>query len=83
MWGADITYIDMAEGWLYLAAVLDLYSCKIVGWSMSDRMTAVLVCDALRMVLFRRHRPRGVIMHSDRGSQYCSREHRALLTRTA
>ena len=79
VWVGDITYIDTAEGWLYLAAVLDLYSRKIVGWSMSDRMTAVLVCDALRMALFRRHRPRGVIMHSDRGSQYCSREHRALL----
>ena len=79
VWVGDITYIGTREGWLYLAVVLDLYSRKIVGWSMSDRMTAVLVCDALRMALFRRHRPRGVIMHSDRGSQYCSREHRALL----
>ncbi len=79
VWCADITYISTGEGWLYLAVVLDLYSRKIVGWSMSDRMTATLVCDALRMALFRRHKPRGVIMHTDRGSQYCSREHRALL----
>ena len=79
VWVGDITYIGTREGWLYLAVVLDLYSRKVVGWSMSDRMTAVLACDALRMALFRRHRPRGVIMHTDRGSQYCSREHRALL----
>ncbi|WP_049623808.1 IS3 family transposase, partial [Frateuria defendens] len=57
----------------------DLHSRKVVGWSMSERMTATLVCDALRMALFNRRRPRGVIVHSDRGSQYCSREHRALL----
>ncbi len=75
----DITYIATDEGWLYVAVVLDLFSRKVVGWSMSDRMTATLVCDALRMALFRRKRPRGVIMHTDRGSQYCSREHRALL----
>ncbi|WP_425508274.1 IS3 family transposase [Tahibacter amnicola] len=78
-WVADITFVDTAEGWLYLAVVLDLFSRRVVGWSMSDRMTATLVCDALRMALFRRQRPRGVIIHSDRGSQYCSREHRALL----
>ena len=78
-WVADITYIGTDEGWLYLAVVLDLFSRKVVGWSMSDRMTATLVCDAPRMALFRRKRPRGVIVHSDRGSQYCSREHRALL----
>jgi transposase InsO family protein len=75
----DITYISTDEGWLYLAAVLDLYSRKIVGWSMDERMTATLVCDALRMALFQRRRPRGVVVHSDRGSQYCSREHRAVL----
>lgn len=78
-WVSDITYIATDEGWLYLAVVLDLYSRLIVGWSMSERMTAPLVCDALRMALFRRQRPRGVIVHSDRGSQYCSREHRSLL----
>lgn len=79
VWVGDITYIGTDEGWLYLAVVLDLYSRKVVGWSMSKRMTATLVCDALRMALFARKRPRGVIMHTDRGSQYCSREHRALL----
>ena len=78
-WVGDITYIQTDEGWLYLAVVMDLWSRKVVGWSMSERMTATLVCDALRMALFRRKRPRGVIMHTDRGSQYCSREHRALL----
>ena len=77
-WVADITYIGTDEGWLYLAVVLDLFSRKVVGWSMSDRMTAALVCDA-RMAVFAREQPRGVIVHSDRGSQYCSREHRALL----
>ena len=79
VWVGDITYIATGEGWLYLAVVLDLFSRKVVGWSMSDRMTATLVCDALRMALFRRKRSPGVIMHTDRGSQYCSREHRSLL----
>lgn len=79
VWVGDITYIQTEEGWLYLAVVMDLWSRKVVGWSMSERMTATLVCDALRMALFRRKRPRGVIMHTDRGSQYCSREHRAVL----
>lgn len=78
-WVGDITYIQTDEGWLYLAVVMDLWSRKVVGWSMSERMTATLVCDALRMALFRRKRPRGVVMHTDRGSQYCSREHRAVL----
>ena len=79
VWVGDITYIGTDEGWLYLAVVMDLFSRKVVGWSMSERMTASLVCDALRMALFRRKRPREVIMHTDRGSQYCSREHRGLL----
>lgn len=64
-WVCDITYIGTDEGWLYLAAVLGQFSRKIVGWSMSDRMTAALVCDALRMALFNRKLPRGVIVHSD------------------
>lgn len=79
-WVSDITYVATDEGWLYVAVVMDLYSRIVVGWAMSDRMTATLTCDALRMALFRRHRPRGVIIHSDRGSQYCSREYRKLLT---
>ena len=79
VWVGDITYIGTDEGWLYLAVVLDLYSRKVVGWSMSERMPTSLVCDALRMALFQRKMPRGVIMHTDRGSQYCSHEHRDLL----
>jgi len=78
-WVSDITYLATDEGWLYLAVVLDLYSRKVVGWSMSQRMTARLVCDALTMASFRRHRPTGVIVHSDRGSQYCSHEYQQLL----
>lgn len=78
-WVSDITYIQTDEGWMYLAVVLDLYSRKVVGWAMDSRMTATLVCDALLMALFRRKFPRGVIVHSDRGSQYCSKEHRSLL----
>lgn len=79
VWVGDITCIGTDEGWLYLAVVLDLFSRRVVGWSMSERMTATLVCDALTMALFARKRPRGVIMHTDRGSQYCSKEHRKLL----
>lgn len=80
-WVSDITCIATEEGWLYLAAILDLYSRTIVGWSMSERMTSALVCDALTMAMFRRHRPKAVIVHSDRGSQYCSSQYQALLTR--
>ena len=78
-WVSDITYIATDEGWLYLAVVLDLYSRRVVGWAMAERMTARLVCDALHMALWRRKRPTGVIVHSDRGSQYCSADHRRLL----
>jgi len=78
-WVSDITYIATDEGWLYLAVVLDLYSRLVVGWAMSERMTAKLVCDALQMALWRRKRPRGVIVHSDRGSQYCSGDYQRLL----
>lgn len=78
-WVGDITYISTDEGWLYLAVILDLYSRKVVGWAMSELMPASLVCDVLRMAWFKRRRPRGIIMHTDRGSQYCSHEHRALL----
>lgn len=82
-WAADITYVGTEEGWLYLAVVLDLYSRKVIGWSMSERMTTRLTCDALRMALSRRCWPRGVIVHSDRGSQYCAQEYRAILTENA
>jgi transposase InsO family protein len=80
-WVGDITYLWTDEGWMYLATVIDLYSRKVVGWAMSDRMTAKLVCDALMMALWRRKMPKAVIFHSDRGSQYCSREFQRLIRR--
>lgn len=75
----DITYIWTQEGWLYLAVVIDLFSRKVVGWSMNSRMKARLVCDALRMAIWQRQPQPGLIVHSDRGSQYASREYRRLL----
>jgi len=80
-WVSDITYINTREGWLYLAVVMDLYSRMVVGWSMSERMASALVCDALQMALWRRKMPKGVIVHSDRGSQYCSHVYQQLLTK--
>ncbi len=77
---SDITYIWTQEGWLYLAVVIDLFSRKIVGWSMASRMNAQLVCDALTMALWQRKPKVGLIHHSDRGSQYASRQFRQLLT---
>ena len=67
-WVADFTYVWTAEGWLYVAAVMDLYSRRIVGWSMKANMTSQLVTDALMMALHRRGRPREVLHHSDQGS---------------
>ena len=78
-WVSDIAYIWTGSGWLYLAVVMDLYSRAIIGWSLQSRMTQQLVCDALTMALFRRGFPKGVIVHSDRGSQYCSRRYQKLL----
>src|ERR1017187_6955689 len=69
----------ICEGWLYLAAVIDLYSRQVVGWSMQPHMQTSLVSDALRMAWFRRHPEAGLIFHSDRGSQYCSHEFQAAL----
>ena len=80
-WAGDITYLWTDEGWLYLATVIDLYARRGVGWAMSERMTAQLVCDALTMALWRRHKPRRVIVHTDRGSQYCSARYQQLLDR--
>jgi len=77
-WVSDITYIWTEEGWLYLAVVLALYSRRVIGWAISERMTAALVCDALMMALWRRRMPKGVIVHSDRGSQYCSAAYQKL-----
>ena len=78
-WGVDISYVWTAEGWLYLAIVLDLYSRKIVGWSISDRMKRGLAMDALRRAIILRQPPPGLIHHSDRGSQYCSADYRRLV----
>jgi transposase InsO family protein len=77
---SDITYIWTQEGWLYLAVVIDLFSRRVVGWSMSSRMKASLVCDALRMAIWQRKPPPGLIVHSDRGSQYASDAYRLLLS---
>jgi len=75
----DITYIPTREGWLYLAVVIDLFSRAVVGWSMGSRMTAGLVNGAMLMALWKRKPAEGLIFHSDRGSQYASDSHRALL----
>lgn len=78
-WVSDITYIPTKEGWLYLCVFIDLYSRSVIGWSMSNRMKADLVVDALTMALFRRKFPTGVIVHSDQGSQYVSKKYQKLL----
>ncbi len=72
LWVADITYVPTYEGWLFLAAVVDLFSRRVVGWSMRDDLKAELVVDALGMAVTRRKPDAGVIHHSDRGSQYTS-----------
>lgn len=77
----DITYISTKEGWLYLAVVIDVYSRKVVGWSMSDTMKTSLVNNALLMAIQRRNPDKGLIYHSDRGSQYASYEHKDLLNK--
>jgi transposase InsO family protein len=80
-WTADITYIPTDEGWLYLAAVEDLFSRKIVGWSMSDRIDSRLVVDALEMAIHRELPGEGLMAHSDRGVQYASEHYQNLLRR--
>jgi transposase InsO family protein len=75
----DITYIPTQEGWLYLAVVIDLYSRQVVGWSMTEHMRTKLVNDALLMALWKRKPDKGLVWHTDRGSQYASENHRALL----
>ena len=76
---SDITYLWTEEGWLYIAGVMDLFGQKIVGLSMSDRMTKELPINALRSAWLHSGRPSGVLIHSDRGSQYCSNDYQALL----
>ncbi|EBP0117745.1 IS3 family transposase [Salmonella enterica] len=80
-WVGDITYLRTGEGWLYLAVVIDLWSRSVIGWSMSSWMTAQLASDALQMALWRRKRPEKVIVHTDRGGQYCSTDYQSLLKR--
>ncbi len=79
-WTADITYVATGEGWLYLAAVEDLYSRRIVGWSMSSRIDSRLVVDALEMAVAWRLPGEGLVAHSDRGSQYASEHYQGLLS---
>jgi transposase InsO family protein len=80
-WVSDITYIWTDEGWLCLAVVLELYSRRVVGWAIGERMTATLVCAALTMALWHRKLPTGVTVHSDRGGQYCSAVYQKLFTK--
>lgn len=78
-WLSDITYIKTQEGWLYLCVFIDVYSRKVIGWSMSNRINKHLVCNALTMALCTRDFPKGVIVHTDRGSQYCSKRYQKML----
>jgi putative transposase len=78
-WIADFTYLWTAEGWLYVAAVIDLFSRRVVGWSMKAEMTAQLVTDALVMAIWRRGKPDALLHHSDQGSQYTSEQFQRLL----
>lgn len=80
-WASDITYIETAEGWLYLAGVLDLFSRRLVGWAMGSSLDTALPLAALRMALGQRQPAPGLIHHSDRGVQYASRAYRACLAR--
>lgn len=79
LWVSDITYVRTGEGWLYLAAVLDLYARRIVGWAMLPTLSVSLTTDALKMAMLLRNPAPGVIHHSDRGSQYTSNEYQQLL----
>ena len=78
-WIADFTYVWTAEGWLYVAAVIDLFSRRVVGWSMKAEMTAQLVTDALVMAIWRRGKPDALLHHSDQGSQYTSEQFQRLM----
>jgi transposase InsO family protein len=78
-WVTDMTYLWTAQGWLYLAVIIDLFSRRIVGWSMSERIDRKLALDALRMALVQRRPAPGLVHHSDRGSQYASRDYQQLL----
>jgi len=79
VWAGDITYLKTGEGWMYLAIVMDLYSRRIVGWYISKLMTTDLICKAMIMAYNLRRPPKGLVFHSDRGSQYTSKRYRKLL----
>lgn len=79
-WVCDITYLWTDEGWYYLAVVIDLFSRKVIGFKLSDRMTKELVIDALKDAYRNRKCPTGVVVHSDRGSQYASNEYKRVLS---
>ncbi len=79
VWCSDITYLWTMQGWLYLAVIIDLYSRKVVGWAINPRMKTSLVKEALTMAYWRRKPLKGLIHHSDRGSQYASHEYQELL----
>jgi len=81
VWTADITYVWTLEGWMYLAIVMDLFSRRVVGWAMDKRMTRKLVMNSLTMALKRRHPARGLVHHSDQGSQYASSDFQELLNK--
>ena len=74
VWVSDLTYLWTGEGWLYLLVILDLFSRRVIGWALGDRMTRQLALDALAMTLTHREPPHGLLFHSDRGSQYASTE---------
>jgi putative transposase len=78
-WVSDITYVWTDEGWLYVAGILDLYGREVIGWSMGERMTKDLVIQCLIQARTRRRNPKGVLLHSDRGGQYCSKDYQNLL----
>ena len=80
-WAGDISYIWTGEGWLYLAVIIDLYSRRVIGWAVSDRMKRDLAIRALQMAINLRQPPPGCIHHTDRGSQYCSHDYQKLLRR--
>jgi putative transposase len=79
IWAGDITYLKTGEGWVYLAIVMDLYSRRIIGWAMDKRMTTSLISRAMIMAYNVRRPPKGLVFHSDRGSQYTSRTYGKLL----
>ncbi|MGR3344131.1 MAG: IS3 family transposase [Paracoccaceae bacterium] len=80
VWLADITYVGTDQGWLYLASVKDMATREIVGWSMSNSLHSTLCQDALKMAIMRHHPPKGLILHSDRGSQYASGDYRKIIS---